>query len=91
MQDKRYISWQEDKARILQLVNDIFKDIPVLGSIAAVVLIDTFPDGEYILDFSDILKKKSILALIVNGDSMIDACMSDGDVVSIETIMERIP
>ena len=85
LQDKGYISWQEGKARTLQLVNDI----PVLGSIAAGGLIETFPDVEYKLDFSDVLQKKGIFALTVNGDSMIDACISDGDMVLIEPIMER--
>ncbi len=88
LQDKGYISWQEGKARTLQLVDDIVNDIPILGSIAAGGLIETFSDVEDSLDFNDIFKKKGLFALTVNGDSMIDACISDGDMVLIEPIME---
>ncbi len=75
----------------MQLVNDIVKDYLVLGSISAGRLIEIFSEIEYKLDFSDIFKKKNILALIVNGDSIIDACISDGDIVLIEPIMEINP
>ena len=33
-----------------------------------------------------ILKKKNVFALTVNGDSMIDACIADGDMVLMEPI-----
>ena len=36
LQEKGYISWQEGRARTLQLANEILdKNVPVLGSIAA--------------------------------------------------------
>ena len=88
LQDKGYISWQEGKARTLQLVDDIVNDIPILGSIAAGGLIETYSDVEDRLDFNDIFKKKGVFALTVNGDSMIDAFISDGDMVLIEPIIE---
>ena len=40
------------------------------------------------LDISDVLKKKDIFALTVNGDSMIDACIADGDMVLMEPITD---
>ncbi len=89
LQEKGYISWQEGKARTLKLVNDFFEGIPVLGSIAAGGLIETFSDVEDSLNFDDVVNKKGVFALTVNGDSMIDACISDGDMVLIEPIIDN--
>ena len=88
LQEKGYISWQEGKARTLQIVEEVFDGIPVLGSIAAGGLIETFSDVNESLDISEVLKKKDIFALTVNGDSMIDACIADGDMVLMEPIKE---
>ena len=38
------------------------------------------------MDISEVLKKKNIFALTVNGDSMIDACIANGDMVLMEPI-----
>ena len=88
LQEKGYIKWQEGKARTFQIVEEVFDGIPVLGSIAAGGLIETFPDVNESLDISEVLKKKDIFALTVNGDSMIDACIADGDMVLMEPIKE---
>ena len=88
LQEKGYISWQEGKARTLQLVEGVFDGIPILGSIAAGGLIETFNDVEEKLDMEEVLKKKDIFALTVNGDSMIDACIADGDMVLMEPIKD---
>ena len=88
LQEKGYISWQEGKARTLKLVNEIFEGIPVMGSIAAGGLVETFQDVNENLDFSDVLNKKNLFALNVNGDSMIDACIADGDMVLMEPVIE---
>ena len=88
LQEKGYISWQQGKARTLTLVQETFNKIPIMGTIAAGGLIDTFPDCQEELDINSILEKKSIFALTVNGDSMIDACIADGDVVLMEKINE---
>ena len=88
LQEKGYISWQEGKARTLQLVNEMFDGIPVMGSIAAGGLVETFQDVNENLDISDVLNKKSLFALTVNGDSMIDACIADGDMVLMEPVIE---
>ena len=88
LQEKGYISWQEGKARTLKLVNEIFEGIPVMGSIAAGGLVETFQDVNENLDFSDVLNRKNLFALNVNGDSMIDACIADGDMVLMEPVIE---
>ena len=89
LQEKGYISWQEGKARTLQIADEIFDGIPIMGSVAAGGLIDTFNDVHENLDLTEILKKKDIFALSVNGDSMIDACIADGDMVLIEPVKEK--
>ena len=88
LQEKGYISWQEGKARTLQVVEEIFDGVPVMGSIAAGGLIETYSDVHENLDISDVLQKKNIFALTVNGDSMIDACIADGDMVLMEPIKD---
>ena len=88
LQEKGYISWQEGKARTMQLVDDIFEGVPIMGSVAAGGLIETYSDVNDNLDISEVLKKKDVFALTVNGDSMIDACIADGDMVLMEPIKD---
>ena len=90
LQEKGFIFWQEGKARTLQLVEEVFEGIPVKGSVAAGGLIESFSDVQENLDISDVLKKKEVFALCVNGDSMIDACIADGDMVLMEPIKDSI-
>ena len=86
LQQKGFISWQEGKARTLQIVEEVLGGVPVMGSVAAGGLIETFSDVNEELDISEVLKKKDIFALTVNGDSMIDACIAHGDMVLMEPI-----
>ena len=88
LQDKGYISWQEGKARTMQIVDEILEGVPIRGSVAAGGLIETFNDVQENLDVSDVLKKKDVFALTVNGDSMIDACIAHGDMVLMEPIKD---
>ena len=88
LQEKGYISWQEGKARTMQLVDEIVDEVPIMGSVAAGGLVETFSDVNENLDISDVLKKKNVFALTVNGDSMIDACIADGDMVLMEPITD---
>ena len=88
LQEKGYISWQEGKARTMQIVDEIVEGVPIMGSVAAGGLIETYSDVQENLDISDVLKKKNIFALTVNGDSMIDACIADGDMVLMEPIRD---
>ena len=86
LQEKGFISWQEGKARTLQIVDEILDGVPIMGSVAAGGLVETFNDIEENLDISDIFQKKNVFALKVNGDSMIDAYIADGDMVLMEPI-----
>ena len=90
LQEKGFISWQEGKARTLQIVDDLVDGIPILGSVAAGGLIETFSDVKESLDISDVFTKKDVFALTVNGDSMIEACISHGDMVLMEPIKDSL-
>tara|TARA_B100001093_G_C26458718_1_gene855484 strand:+ start:152 stop:769 length:618 start_codon:yes stop_codon:yes gene_type:complete len=89
LQDKGYISWQEGKARTLQIFDEILDGVPIMGSIAAGGLIETFDDIEEKFDISDVFKKKDIFALTVNGDSMIEAQIANGDMVLMEPVKDK--
>ena len=88
LQQKGFISWQEGKARTLQIVDEVLGGIPIMGSVAAGGLIETYSDVNENLDISEIFKKKDVFALTVNGDSMIDACIAHGDMVLMEPIKD---
>ncbi len=88
LQEKGYISWQEGKARTLQLIDDITQGVPIMGSVAAGGLIETFSDIDEKLDFNEVLNKKNVFALLVNGDSMIEAFIADGDMVLMEPVKD---
>ena len=91
LQEKGWITWQEGQARTLQLLGDALNEIngvPVLGSVAAGGLIETFDDINQTLDLSNILQKKGIFALTVNGDSMVDSHIADGDQVLMEPVID---
>ena len=90
LQEKGYLSWQEGKARTLQLVEDIVQSgVPILGSVAAGGLIESFTDINDKLDLAETLQKKGVFALSVNGDSMKDAYIADGDMVLMEPINDQ--
>jgi len=88
LQEKGYLKWQEGKARTMQIVDEFIEGVPIMGSVAAGGLIETYSDVQENLDLSEILNKKDVFALTVNGDSMIDACIADGDMVLMEPIKD---
>ena len=63
LQEKGYISWQGGKARTLQIVEEILQGVPIMGSVAAGGLIETYDDVQENLDISDVLKKRDVFAL----------------------------
>jgi repressor LexA len=90
LQQKGWITWQEGQARTLQLLGDVAASvgIPVLGAVAAGGLVDTFDDVQEHLDLSPVLETRGLFALTVNGDSMVDAHIADGDVVLMEPVTD---
>ena len=88
-QEKGYITWQEGRARPLQLADQLISNaVPVLGSVAAGGLIETYSDETENLDINDVFQKDGVFALTVNGDSMVDAYIADGDMVLMEPVRE---
>ena len=88
LQQKGWLTWQEGQARTLQLLGDVARGIPVLGAVAAGGLVETFDDVQEHLDLAPILETRGLFALTVNGDSMVDAHIADGDVVLMEPVLE---
>ena len=86
LQQKGWIKWQEGQARTLQLIEESISGVPVLGSIAAGGLVETFDDVQETLDLNSVLQLKGLFALTVNGDSMIDSFIADGDMVLMEPV-----
>ncbi len=86
LQEKGWIKWKEGQARTLQLIGEALSGVPVLGSIAAGGLVETFDDVQETLDFNSVLQLKGLFALTVNGDSMIDSFIADGDMVLMEPV-----
>ena len=88
LQQKGWIKWQEGQARTLQLIEESLSGVPVLGAIAAGGLVETFDDVQETLDLNSVLQLKGLFALTVNGDSMIDSFIADGDMVLMEPVNE---
>tara|TARA_Y100001968_G_scaffold72930_1_gene64355 strand:+ start:472 stop:1080 length:609 start_codon:yes stop_codon:yes gene_type:complete len=86
LQEKGWIKWQEGQARTLQLLEESIAGVPVLGAIAAGGLVETFDDVQETLDLNSVLQLKGLFALTVNGDSMIDSFIADGDMVLMEPV-----
>ena len=89
LQEKGYINWQEGRARTLRVAEELIdasSNIPIMGSVAAGGLIESCSDIQEELDLSDVLKKKGVFALTVNGDSMKDAYIANGDMVLMEPV-----
>jgi repressor LexA len=89
LQQKGWITWQEGQARTLQLLGGARPaGIPVLGAVAAGGLVEPFDDLEERLDLAPVLETRGLFALTVNGDSMVDAHIADGDLVLLEPVSD---
>ena len=94
LEKKGYIKKNNSKNRSIELLvknnYDSEKlsivDIPLLGNVAAGNPIDAIemPNEYFSVPSSLIPKKKNIFALLVKGDSMINAGILDGDVVIVQ-------
>lgn len=88
LQKKGWIQWEPGRARTLQLKIVPTTGIPVLGTVSAGGLVETFPDVEEHLDLQTVLKGQNVFALTVCGDSMIGAHITSGDVVLMKPVAD---
>ena len=88
LQKKGWIRWQPGQARTLQLEVAPPTGIPVLGTVSAGGLVETFPDVSDHLDLQTIFKGEDVFALTVRGDSMIGAHITSGDVVVMRPVAD---
>ncbi|MEB3273044.1 MAG: transcriptional repressor LexA [Prochlorothrix sp.] len=86
LQRKGYIDWSEGKARTIRILED--QGVPIVGEIAAGTLIEPFTDDVERLDFNSLVMQPTYYALRVNGDSMIEELIQDGDVVIMKPIRQ---
>ena len=88
---KGYIDWQDGQARtlkILHLEEDDEGHVPILGEIAAGGLIEPFADEAEVLDLQTCLAMPDCFALRVNGDSMINEHIAEGDIVIMRPVLD---
>ena len=88
LQQKGWITWQEGQARTLQVLVGGGQGIPVLGTVAAGGLVEPFGEAQVQLDLASVLEAPGLFALSVNGDSMRDASIADGDMVLMEPVSD---
>ena len=83
-----YIGSHHHSPSIRQMMQGITSGIPVLGAVAAGGLVEAFDDVQERLDLGPVLETRGLFALTVNGDSMVDAHIADGDVVLMEPVTD---
>lgn len=93
LRKKGYVEWEIGQARTLRIVHpdSVQSDpagIPILGAIAAGGLIEPFVEVVDSLEFNPKQLPPQSYALRVNGDSMINAHITDGDIVIMQPVQE---
>jgi repressor LexA len=88
LRTKGYIEWHEGKARTIRVLRPGAQGVPILGTIAAGGLIEPFTDAVEHLDLANLSLPAKTYALRVNGDSMIEDLIADGDVVFLRPVAE---
>lgn len=85
LEKKGLITREPNMSRAIQLTAEAEEDqgLPLAGRIAAGVMHEAIERDERI-DFGAMFSKKSLFVLEVNGDSMIDAQIADGDYVVVK-------
>jgi repressor LexA len=92
LEKKGLITREPNMSRAIQLAVEPIEErgLPLRGRVAAGVLHEAVEQTERV-DFDAMFSKKSYFVLQVNGDSMIDAQIMDGDYVIIKKTREAQP
>lgn len=88
LRNKGYIEWSEGKARTIRILKSCKSSIPVLGVIAASGLLEPFRDALEQIDFTNLNLPAQTYALRINGNSMIEDYILDGDLVFLSPVPE---
>ena len=89
LRSKGWIQWQPGRARTWRLSSVPTTGIPVLGTVSAGGLVETFPEVERRhLDLQTTLEEENVFALTVCGDSMIGAHITAGDLVVMKPVSD---
>ena len=85
LEKKGFITRERNMSRAIQLNADALEDagLPLSGQVAAGVMHEAVEQSERI-DFGAMFSKKNLFVLAVDGDSMIDAQIADGDYVIVK-------
>ena len=92
LEKKGVINKSDGKSRSLHLNNSIseFRSVPILGEIAAGLPLSAEENQIGELPYPESNFNDSLIALKVNGDSMIDAGIHDGDLVVVDKSKEPL-
>ena len=88
LRNKGYIEWSEGKARTIRILKSCKSSIPVLGVIAASGLLEPSTDTLEQIDFTNLNLPAHTYALRINGNSMIEDSILDGDLVFLSPVLE---
>jgi repressor LexA len=85
---KGFIDWTEGRARTLRILHPTHQGIEILGAIAAGGTVEPFTEAVESFDLSPLFRQSQYFALRVTGDSMIEALITEGDVVVMQPISD---
>ncbi|MGH7998969.1 MAG: transcriptional repressor LexA [Brasilonema sp.] len=88
LRNKRYIEWNEGKARTIRILQALKQGVPILGTIAAGGLIEPFTEAVENIDLAHLSLPPQAYALRVTGDSMIEDSIVEGDLVFLRPVLE---
>ena len=88
LRQKGYIDWIDGQARTIRIVNTPTKGLPIRGTITAGGLFEPFTDIADYLDLSLSMLKSNDYVLRVQGDSMIEAHILEGDLVIMRPVAD---
>jgi len=89
LRSKGYIDWTEGKARTIRLLHSTERGVPIMGEVFAGEVREPMTDAAEYLDIAGMQLRPGDYALRVNGDSMIEAMIADGDVVIMRPTPEQ--
>jgi repressor LexA len=86
LRKKGYIDWTEGRARTIRILGSQHNGLPMLGAIAAGGLVEPFTESAEPFSLNDLFRSNQLFALRVMGDSMIDALLTEGDIVVMKPV-----